>query len=397
MGYNTWNSNLNSIKDLISQDTNYRIDEFVYFNRALYSQDIQLINSGWIADFASGYTGSGIITTTGVTGYVTGQIILDSGVTGHLVVGTGLFTNEYGVEYTGYTTGYATGYLYGSGVVELTGEILTPEYFYNDPSIVVNSGFVRTFYSAGAVLLKKVDYNDTISLLGETVYIGNLDYNNVGHYDLIKDQFRVFTNDEIIVWLNGLSQFSGNLINTGTIYNPIYVLEKDYYKTGSYLETTGFYDNADYLDYLKIASISYYNNSFNCASGDTITLTGYYSGNNSLVFFNGQYLTNSGNYYNSGSNIIFNSALYEGVTGTLAIVNLNNNFINKNDANYYITGNTTINPNYSLIFLNGQKQIENIDYLYSDKVTFLTYSGLFESKEDTIFDSNNDNLFFNIT
>jgi hypothetical protein len=163
LGVSTGNSKL----EQYNNDRAILIDEFLYFTTALYDYDIQIINSGWIADYVPAYTGSGNILTTGITGYSTGQILLGSGVTGVGITGTGFLTNEYGISYTGYLTGQLAGNIYGSGVTSLTGIINTPFYNLIDASININSGFVRSFYPNNLTYLKKIDYKDYTCLIGE--------------------------------------------------------------------------------------------------------------------------------------------------------------------------------------------------------------------------------------
>ena len=404
LGYYTGNVNLDNLITNNGGTLRYSIDEFLYFTTALYDYDIQIINSGWIANYVPAYTGSGNILTTGITGYSTGQILLGSGITGIGITGTGFLTNQYGVSYTGYLTGQLTGNIYGSGAIPLTGSINTPVLQYIDESVVVNTGFVKSFFNSSLTYLKKIDKSDYTSLLAETGHIDWLGYNNIASFDSTKDKFKIFQQEPLTCWLNGIQIFSGQLITTGSVYNPILILENDYYRTGNYLESTGFYNRSDQLDYLSTTSVNYYNKNFSYTGGNVLTITGAYSGTNTLVSFNGQLLYsgttgNGGNYVISGNDIVFNQNLYDGNSGTLAIINLDGQFNNNIQNNAYITQsfNNVFNPYYSLVFLNGQKQTPDVDFLFLDANQLLLKSGVFEYKEDNLFNNfNNNDLFFNI-
>ena len=117
--------------------------------------------------------------------------------------------------------------------------------------------------------------------------------------------------------------------------------------------------------------------------------------NNSIVFFNG-IKVKSGDYVTSGSNLVFNSGFYFGAQGTLNVLSLSGNYSQKSGSilnNYNIAPN---NPNYSLIFMNGQEMIKDYDYLSISRFSMLTGSGIFINSPNNIYnDLNSTDLFWN--
>jgi len=362
----------------------YLIDEFLYFDRPLYNYDIQIINSGFVANYTQPITGSGVLTSTGVTGSYTGLVSIFSGITGYGVTGTGYITNEMGVQYTGFLTGALTADISGSGVIDLTGIILTPDYFLGNGSVMVASGYLKEFYNSGVCFISNVDNQDIIELVLETGGVDSIALSQVGLFDTVKQQFRIFDSNPSCVFLNGQSVVSGQLTNSGSIYSPVYVLSDDYYNTGSYIDSLGNYAQNDFLITQNVGqtvNLNYKN--FSYSGGTAQTFTGVMT-SNSLVFFNGQKL-NSGEYQASGNDLIFSDSLYDGVSGRLLVLDVSGSF-QTNSGNF---GNITVsqnNPFYSMIFLNGQKLTNGIDYLTISNFSLLNSSGIFKNAKTLVYD-----------
>lgn len=367
----------------------YYIDEFLYFSRAIYSQDIEMINSGFVADYVAPVTGSGIIYSTGITGYSTGLVPIMTGITGYGIVGTGLVTNEFGVEYTGYISGPLYANLSGSGVVSLTGEIRTPDYFLGQGSIVVNSGYLREFYTSGVSYMRNVDKEDLLEYVLETGEVGNIAANHIAPYDITKNKHRFFDNNPVrFTSINGQLTYSGSLFNSGTIYAPINYLENDFQVTGNYINTLGHFDKSDTVYTFNCPSTVNYLNKYFSTTG-YIEISGVLS-SNSMIFFNGQKL-NSSQYISSGTSLIFDSGLYDGTEGELSVIEVSG-------AKSFVSGSYQANcgrnnPNYSLVFMNGQQLIDGIDYNMVSPKSLLSSTGVFKESVSTIYNDGLNNFW----
>jgi hypothetical protein len=369
------------------------IDEFLYFNTALYDYDIQVINSGFAADYISPVTGSGILYSTGITGYSTGLVPIFTGITGYGITGTGLFTNEFGVEYTGYATGALYANISGTGVVALTGEIQTADYYLGDGSIVINSGFLRNFYNSGYAFLQSTNINDNLEIIGEYERVNYININQYGNYDIVEDKFKIFESNPSIVFLDGLIKVSGNLINTGTFYSPAYALSGDFYNTGYYLDSLFSFNESGRLFTLGInTTIKLNNPTFSYTGGSPYTGSGVMS-SNSLVFFSGKKL-NSGQYQSSGGNLIIRESLYTGSTGRLIVVDISGLYSSTSGVYNRQYGGT--NPYFSLVFNNGILLNKDKDYLSISPYSLLNHSGIFHKSNysDLYNDLNTTDLFW---
>ncbi len=370
------------------------IDEFMWFNYPLYDYDIQMIASGWAANFTPQTTGVNYITTTGITGFSTG-VTYATGYTGWGITGTGFLTNQYGISYTGYLSGLLTGTYAISGVVPLTGLIQTPSYFTIPASINVNTGFLRSFYKDYVTFLRATDPLDINEIFLETGNVGWLGYKENGVYDNIQEKFKVFRQEPLVTWLNGVANFSGNRTNSGSIYNPIYVLDRDYFRTGAYLESNKFYETTDSLYYRDISGIVYYQKNIVAQDGIAYTLpTAPNYPPNMMVFLNGQKMISGIDFGATNGDIEFGYTY--GVTGDLCVISLYGNYTSQT-GNFAWTGTRTgFNPNYTMLFMNGQRMIQNDDYIASESTQMLSGSGIFSVNDNIIFDTFNYNdPFFN--
>ena len=385
-GYSIGNNKYNTFPSQLSGNGKQKIDEFIWFRWPLSPYDIRLINSGWAADYVASYTGSGNILTTGITGYVSGTTGI-TGITGWGVTGTGFLTDPYGINYTGYLTGHLTGTIFESGITGLTGLVNTPVYSIVPEGVQINSGFLRQFYKNYVTFLRDTDTLDFDSIYYETGYLDSPNYLQSAAYDDIQEKFKVFQAEQIISWANGVAQFSGTRTNSGTIYNPNWVLDRDYFRTGSYLDSNGFYDDEDNFWYNDMSGVVYYHKDFVAFTGNNITLSTPTS-NNTLLFLNGQRIYSGINW--SGSNII-SFAYTTKITGDLSVIQLYGQRKDETGNFAWRSGENYFNPNYTMLFMNGQQQIINQDFLVSDLASMLSGSGIFDINSSLLLNNTNVN------
>lgn len=370
------------------------IDEFLYFKRALYDYDIQIINSGFIADYVLPATGLSYFVSTGITGYSTGVVSIFSGITGYGITGTGYLTNDFGVQYTGYLMGSLTGNITGLGVTPLTGLIYTPYNSTSGGNLAIYTGYLKEFYNSGACFLKNLTSQDLMEVVAETGNTESIKNSQIGIYDITKRQFKIFDNTPSSVFLNGQLITSGLKINSGTIYSPIWSLQGDYLNTGSYIDFLGKY-NADHsVQTLNVnQNIKLNIDNFSYTGGSPSVLSGVINQSNSLVFFNGL-MVQSGDYKFSGNSLVFTSSFYDGITGKLVVLDVSGIYArNTGHFNMTITKN---NPYYSMIYQNGQKLILNSDYLAISPYSLLNNSGIFQQSSTELYnDISSQDKFWN--
>ena len=375
LGYNLNGLNIGGFSSDYQSDSGVvGIDEFLYFKRALYDHDIKMINSGFVADYNAPVTGSGILYSTGITGYSTGLVPIFTGITGYGITGTGITINDFGVSYTGYLTGALYGNISGSGVIPLTGIVQTVDYFLGNGSVIINSGFIRSFYNSGVAFLYQTDAKDIIEYIVETGALDSININQYGKYDWVNNNIRIFEANPAAISVNGQIQLSGRLINTGTLYNPQWYISGDFYNSGYALESLSGYNINDTLFTFGVpTSIKFNNDNFSYTGGLPYIQSGVIS-NNSIALFNGIKL-NPSQYQISGSNLIISQPLYEGITGKLTILDISGNFAyNSGIFNLAIS---KYNRYYSLLFVNGLLLNRGIDYLPISRYSLLNNSGIF--------------------
>lgn len=369
------------------------IQEYIIIQEALTPSSLRYLcsglastynyNSGIVSGFYSneitGFT-NGITGTTGITGYaniVTGTI-LDP-------FGTGNFINLY-------TTSGITGYFVsGLNITPLTG--LVESFLTGDPTsgISLNPSFISGFYLDEITFLEKIGPNDiSVANLYPMAQGGQL--NLEANYNLVNGQFQlnnVYTEPQIEIYLNGISQVNSGYAVTGNFYNNQIIISGDYILSGFYLDSTGFYGPTDELIYDLFSGQKQRIAITNAVSGHSESLS--LSGSN-LVFFNGQLLISGLNYSVSGGNFIWATNVYSGASGALNTYSIPN-------ADYYtgqflnITGK--IFRGNSQIYYNGQRQLINYNYLENSSIDLIFQSGVFDNTLTSIYPD--DGLFFQTT
>ena len=382
LGYDAGNIADKSFGTNLSGSGKYSVDEFLYFTSSLYDYDIQIINSGFISDYVISTGISGYLLSTGVTGYITGNTTIFSGITGYGITGTGYVTNDFGVQYTGYLSGAMMGVTSGSGIFPLTGLIYTPNIISGSPSIVLNTGYIKESYNSGISFLSNITKKDVIDFVCETGHLHAIKNSQIGVYDIVQKKFKIFDNNPPSLFLNGQLVVSGQKLNNGDIYTPIWSLTDDFYNTGSYVDSLSGYSKDDFLTTFNIGQqIKLNYKSFSDTGNSSFANV---TGKNLLVFLNGAKL-NSGDYQFSSNNLVFPNSLYGGITsGILVVLDVSGNYS-------YYTGNLGSlnipknNPYYSQIYLNGQKITRDFDYLPISPFSLLNASGIFTNGKHSIY------------
>lgn len=397
-------------------DTGLRIDDYLYFSTAISEYDINLINSGFIAYPTGGGTVTGVTSIPFQTGILTGVVITGSG---QFNQSTGTYIDRFCNVVTGYISLISGVNTSGSGIVYISGNMLVTGVTGVPRSIVVDTGLLRSWYPTEISYLRSVDNLDVMSLDFETGRIDGYDYPIKAVFDIVEGEFVVQspTGQEINAWANGISIVSGNQLNSGTVYIPIYYLDRDYHRTGQLLDAMDFYSGRDNVTYRPTAPFFFhYQTGFSHSGGSnqTISWPAAYYNYYPIVTFNGQKLIgSSGNEaqqgtanvrLNSGSGFLFFSTnpLFSGITGNLYIYFLTGTFAGVTGS-YAATGAVSsgatglrgFNPYHSLVFMNGQLQELDEDYVVTSKTSRLNNSGIFTFSNNIIYNNNfSDELFF---
>jgi hypothetical protein len=397
-------------------DTGLRIDDYLYFSTAISEYDINLINSGFVSYPTGGGTVTGVTSIPFQTGILSGVVITGSG---QFNQPTGTYIDRFCNVVTGYISLISGVNTSGSGIVYISGNMLVTGVTGVARSIVIDTGLLRSWYPTEISYLRPVDNLDNMSFDFETGRIDGYDYPIRAIFNIVEGEFVVQspTGQEINAWANGISIVSGNQLNSGTIYIPVSYLDRDYHRTGQLLDAMDFYSGINNITYRPTAPFFFhYQTGFSHSGGSnqTISWPAAYYNYYPIVTFNGQKLIgSSGNEaqqgtanvkLNSGSGFLFFSTnpLFSGITGNLYIYFLTGTFAGVTGSyaatgavNSGATGLRGFNPYHSLVFMNGQLQELDEDYIVTSKTSRLNNSGIFNFASNIIYNNNfSDELFF---
>lgn len=366
------------------------IDEYVFIQEGITPSTFRYLVSGLCSEYA--IISGDVLALTGieVTGYATGVTGV-TGVTGYInqVTGSGIDpfgTGNYELYWgTVAQTGYlATGY----SITALTGE--TVRYVTGDPTIEITlrSEFIRNFNLDEVSYLRKIDLND-ISLLSIYPIFGPT-INLEAGYDTVLGQFQldsIYDTSEIEVYLNGIAQLDTGFAVTGNFYGSGVVLSGDYRLDGFYLDATGFFGGDDVIIYDRIAG-----------GRQRVALTGIQSGQTEALYPTGQFIYYNGQLLLSGLDYVADSSglftwhtdKWNGETGALITFPTMPYIERVTGELLYLTG--VVPRRNSQLFLNGQRQQLNKDYIENSAFDLIGQSGIFETSLSLLY--NDDDSFF---
>lgn len=367
------------------------IDEYVFLQEGITPSTFRYLVSGLCSDYIVSTGDITLISGVEITGYATG-ITGVTGVTGfeNQVTGSGIDpfgTGEYElfwgtVPLTGYiVSGYGITALTGTVVRSVTGDPFT--------SVVLRSGYVRDFNLDEVSYIRQVDIDD-ISLLN--IYpFWSTQLNLQAGYDFVLGQFQldsIYETSQIEVYLNGIAQLDTGFAVTGNFYGSGVVLSGDYRLDGFYLDTTGFFGENDIILYDRISGARQrvYVTGAQSGATESLTPTGQF------IYFNGQLML-SGIDYSTGVSGLYRwtTSKYDGVTGALITFPIIP--VNESITGELLDALTGIVPRRnSQLFLNGQRQLINKDYIENSAFDLINQSGIFETSLTLLY--NDDENFF---
>lgn len=365
--------------------TSYRnysgfIDDYALIKDAITPNNLRQLFSGFVSSLD--YIPGTVTYSTGIE--ITGYSLYFTGVTGVISSGNTPISSGFDVfgdYFVTYSTVATTGYLSsGSGLMPLTGNVVTTSTGDSVPVTSYNSSFANEFKFNEISFLRKIDIEDTTFCLLYSQNIKGL--NKTAVFDRVEGAFEldsVYLDSQIQPYLNGLCQIYTGVGVTGNFYNSGVFPSGAYYLEDFYIKSTGFYTAEDTIIYdnLSGSKLEYYTTGV--ASGNTETFA---INSGSLVFFNGQLLISGYHYNNNAGNFRWISNIYSGATGNLS----------RFDINYPNNRYTGVVPvvdlfprNSSMVWLNGTRQRNAIDYIENSSVDLLRSTGVFDVSTETLY------------
>lgn len=333
----------------------------------------------------------------GVTGYLSGLYPVFSGVTGSQVTISGFLTDNCGNIKSSYSSTELSGVISGINIIPLTGLYFSglqeTSYYTNDslfninyvlsPSYYTDDSYVMSLGMNGLNYLRNIDSGDF-----HQIYLPTQDHNLFGI-----NKTAIFDNSKSgfilpeIVSLSGLNAYLngiGQLGSGGSFYNPIYNFSGSYFLSGNFLIRGDNYELTDiFLFDIKTG-----------ARGYTISSTGLQpiSAINSDIFLNGQKLRSGIDYSLSGTNISLSSEVEEIGGSLFSFPRLPGAYSTGLSSNTSLLNPSPYSRKTSQLFLNGQRQFINNDYIEISNVDLLNGSGNFLTDYLSIY--NNEGNFW---
>jgi hypothetical protein len=380
------------------------LDQFLVFSPPLYTYELIYLNSGFVNNYYPPSTYTGYNYSTGITGYYTGITGYYTYTTGHSVTPTGVITDIFGNQYSGYGIVDLTVTMSGTGIIPLTGTTAFPVVTTSGESVSLNAQYISTFGKNYINLLTKVKSGDIVEVYyPDSGFPYNYINNITAQYDSVKNSFydnglKVNNTINYLVYVNGLAQNIGQSINTGTIYNPAVIIQNDYiinnlnevvfsntydassnvvmqclsgdYNTGYYVENFAFLPNQNRIDLPWPSSYNLFFNGQKLLSGTDVQVGSVASYG---ITSTGIYILNQGIFNNtSGQLFALPRNFNKNVTGVFNIKLVPNRFYN----------------NYSEVYFNGIRQSLGDQYIELAKFDTNAGSGIFDIKSGVLYNNN---------
>lgn len=245
--------------------------------------------------------------------------------------------------------------------------------------VIENDSYIASFNFNGVTYLREIDNKDLSHILG--VQNPRVRLGKEPSYDNARKRYKVLRPDVSTshsLYLNGVKQFK----------------TKDYDLTQNYFNSSGNYNKDDLVSYDSfILTERIYENL-------TLGVDNYVEvedlDEDDLVFLNGQKLLRGHDYTVAGNILDFSStALDTPIEGELIVLSHGLNMLEQSGNSAYFN-NLNFTKEGSFLFLNGQRQRRNVDYLEISNLGLLNGSGEFKNpieKGLTTTYNNNDRFF----
>lgn len=363
------------------------IDEFILFNIGL---EFPERNSFAKAFFCSGFSTGEIVAVPTYANAVTGlemvEKIIATGVTGYQKILIGTQSTDGGnVDIYAYSG--VTGYIYDTITIELTGSVLTDTYEYEQrpSSGIVDYGYLFGFANSKVVLLNNFDssFKEVYSFSGKNTDDINL-IPVFSEQNLTYTVFQTGSGEIINFYLNGLLM--------PNVSGFVDSMTGEFVHTGNLLDSNGFYDIIDFPVYDIISgNFALTGITTTDVNNGSKTLTQTYV-NGRDFYLNGMKLVSGIDYSGVGANIVISTTNL--IDGDLCLApkhlcNLNR-FTGVGDNNF----DTSIPLFEEQIWVNGLRQIKNLDYIKTSDFSLKYSSFSLDQFPDIVY--NNSTGFLNV-
>ncbi len=322
----------------------------------------------------------------GVTGYLSGLYPIFTGVTGSQVTISGFLTDECGNIKSSYSSMELSGVISGLNIIPLTGLYFSglqeTNYYFTDslfninyvlsPSYFTDDNYIMSFGMNGLNYLRNIDSGDFHQIYLPTQEHNLLNINKLAIFDNSKSGFvlpEIITLSGLNGYSNGVGQLGSGVSIGGNLYNPTYDTSGHYFISGNLL-IRGNYDQKDiFLFDIRTGARGY----------TTIFSTGLQaiSAINNDIFLNGQKLRSGTDYSLVGSQISLSSEILDIGGDLFSFPRLPGAYISGLNSNTSLLYSSPYSRKTSQLFLNGQRQLINNDYIEISNVDLLIGSGNF--------------------
>lgn len=364
------------------------LDEYVFISEGLNPSSVKMLMSGLLSDLSITASVTSGFTTNQITGYATG-ITGVTGILGYLNVATGSGVNAFGVMQYQYQPVAQTGYISsGLTITPLTGNVtnyITGDYTSGitlSTAKLLSLGYNEIAYTR---FISTEDYS--LASVANT-YTASLDKN--GSFDFVDGRFQLdelYTSGNVQIYMNGLAQFPSGYGVTGGFYHSGSAPLADYFIDGYYVDSARTYESTDWLIYDIISGKQERCVVSGRGSGaaEPIAVTGW-----DKAFFNGALLYSGLDFTVSGGLFRWMTNKYSGASGNLIVYSQNFSPTSVSGVTFntfpiFLPGNTQV-------FLNGQRQRKDVDYVENATCDLILRRGNFETLPNSIY--NNDDTFF---
>ncbi len=366
------------------------LDEYLYLQEGVTPSTFRYLVSGLCSDYS--VTSGAVIchSSVEITGYTT-IVTGVSGVTGYEMQVTGSGLDPFGTGSYELYWGVVPkmGYLVsGLQVVNLSGVVVRCNTGDPQTTLTLRGDYTKGFNLDEVSYVRKM-YESDFSVLNVFSIFGPT-LNLEAGYDFVLGQFQLgdlYQENQVGIYLNGISQLSTGYSVTGGFYQSGVVLSGDYRLDGFYMDSTGFFNETDVVIYDELSGAKSRAFITGAQPGlyEDMTVSGQ------LIFLNGQLLVSGYDYSaGTGSQFRWENANLQGATGALT------SFPMGGCAFSYYTGilltTTNVPRRNSQLFLNGQRQRLGQDYIENSSIDLIRQSGIFENSLPTVYDNND--LFF---
>lgn len=368
------------------------IDDFVLISGDLDQNYQNILYSGFFSHYGTGIQTltqvcSNLIYLSGInTGLSTGNIGFQTVEVGSVTDGCGITNTTYSWENV---TGIISGVYFvpisglGSECVNYTG--------IGDPQLYIDSGYLFSLGLNQISLLYPIDNQDFVDFYALTGLFQDTTRNKIAQYNALNDVFfldKNYTSGDLSASLNGQLQLESGYQVVPSGYSDIYKLTGNYFISGNWIYSTGFFESTDYIlyDFInKNLSAVYFTGH---TSGTTFSPISTFAGK--LIFLNGQKLASGIDYtlpntlnltVDSGNNVMF-------------ALTLTGNSIYTSGSTGFLSYPTKFLRNTSWAYLNGVRLAQNGDYVENSSLDLLSGNYIEPNFKNIIYNNSDD--FFNI-